>query len=68
MASSAFGMGIDVVYRYDAPHSIDADYQEIGRAGRDGEPADAILFNRPRDLGIAEALRHNAAERKSRAC
>jgi ATP-dependent DNA helicase RecQ len=31
---------------------VDAYYQEVGRAGRDGEPADAILFYRPQDLGL----------------
>ncbi len=57
VATSAFGMGVDkpnvrFVFYYDVPHSIDAFYQGIGRAGRDGEPARALLFYRPEDLGI----------------
>lgn len=34
------------------PESPDAYYQEIGRAGRDGEPAEAVLFYRSQDLGL----------------
>jgi ATP-dependent DNA helicase RecQ len=56
VATNAFGMGIDkadirFVYHHDAPDSVDAYYQEIGRAGRDGAPAQAILFFRPEDIG-----------------
>jgi ATP-dependent DNA helicase RecQ len=57
VATTAFGMGIDnphvrFVVHAEPADSLDSYYQEIGRAGRDGEPAAAVLVYRQEDLGL----------------